>query len=58
VDGKFAFELFDTFGFPIDLTELMARERGMEVDMVGFNKVWTNKKKDRVQQQLLILMIG
>jgi alanyl-tRNA synthetase len=36
VDGKFAFELFDTFGFPIDLTELMARERGMEVDMVGF----------------------
>ncbi|PLX13854.1 MAG: alanine--tRNA ligase, partial [Marinilabiliales bacterium] len=38
VDGEFAFELFDTFGFPIDLTRLMAREKGYEVDMDGFNK--------------------
>ncbi len=38
VDGTFAFELFDTFGFPIDLTRLMAREKGYEVDMEGFNK--------------------
>jgi len=45
VDGKFAFELFDTFGFPIDLTELMARERGMEVDMVGFNKSLDEQKE-------------
>jgi len=38
IDGDFAFELFDTFGFPIDLTQLMAREKGYEVDMDGFNK--------------------
>ncbi|MFM7177107.1 MAG: alanine--tRNA ligase, partial [Bacteroidota bacterium] len=37
IEGQFAFELFDTFGFPIDLTQLMAREKGMEVDMDGFN---------------------
>jgi alanyl-tRNA synthetase len=34
--GECAFILYDTYGFPIDLTELLARERGMVVDMVGF----------------------
>ena len=38
IDGDFAFELFDTYGFPIDLTILMAREKGYEVDMKGFEK--------------------
>ena len=38
IDGAFAFELFDTFGFPIDLTRLMAHEQGWEVDMEGFAK--------------------
>ena len=38
IDGSFAFELYDTFGFPIDLTELMAREIGWTVDMEGFSK--------------------
>ena len=38
IDGSFAFELYDTFGFPIDLTELMAREIGWTVDMDGFFK--------------------
>ena len=37
IDGSFAFELFDTFGFPIDLTQLMAREIGWSVDMEGFS---------------------
>ena len=44
VDGKFAFELYDTFGFPIDLTELMAREKGMTVDMNEFTKCLTEQK--------------
>ncbi|MBX7243316.1 MAG: alanine--tRNA ligase [Bacteroidia bacterium] len=38
VDGDFAFKLYDTFGFPIDLTQLMARERGGSVDMEGFEQ--------------------
>ncbi|RYZ24767.1 MAG: alanine--tRNA ligase, partial [Sphingobacteriales bacterium] len=36
VEGSFAFELSDTFGFPIDLTELMAREKGLTVDVEGY----------------------
>ncbi len=38
IEGSFAFELFDTYGFPVDLTRLMAREAGWEVDMEGFRK--------------------
>ncbi len=36
IGGDDAFRLYDTFGFPIDLTELMARERGYAVDIAGF----------------------
>src|SRR5690606_36358161 len=36
--GDFAFELYDTLGFPIALTELLAREGGVEVDMRGFQQ--------------------
>jgi len=46
IDGAFAFELFDTFGFPIDLTELLSREKGMAVDMDGFQKA-LQAQKDR-----------
>ncbi len=38
IDGDFTFELFDTYGFPVDLTELMASEKGYKVDMQGFEK--------------------
>ncbi|HSU55440.1 MAG TPA: alanine--tRNA ligase [Candidatus Dormibacteraeota bacterium] len=44
VSGDFAFKLYDTYGFPLDLTELMARERGLNVDVVGFNKLMEEQK--------------
>jgi alanyl-tRNA synthetase len=44
IDGSFAFELYDTYGFPIDLTQLMAKEAGWEVDMEGFNKGLVEQK--------------
>ncbi len=44
VDGAFAFELFDTYGFPVDLTALMAREKGWKVDMEGFEQGMEKQK--------------
>lgn len=46
IDGSFAFELFDTYGFPVDLTALLAREKNMEVDMAGFQQR-LNEQKER-----------
>jgi len=46
IDGQFAFELYDTFGFPIDLTQLMAREQGLIVDIKGF-ETGLNIQKER-----------
>ncbi|MGV3754863.1 MAG: alanine--tRNA ligase [Verrucomicrobiota bacterium] len=44
VSGEIAFKLYDTYGFPLDLTELMARERGFLVDKVGFDKLMEEQK--------------
>ncbi len=45
LSGAFAFQLYDTFGFPIDLTELLARERGLNVDTAGFDKLMDEQKR-------------
>jgi len=46
VEGSFAFELSDTFGFPIDLTELMAREKGWSVDLEAYEQALKKQKDD------------
>ena len=45
VSGIHAFELYDTHGFPIDLTQLLAREKGIEVDLKGFEAELTKQKE-------------
>jgi len=45
IDGKFAFELYDTFGFPIDLTELLALENDFRLDMPGFTEALLKQKE-------------
>jgi alanyl-tRNA synthetase len=45
ISGDDAFRLYDTYGFPIDLTELMAEERGYRVDMNGFNAALEGQRR-------------
>lgn len=46
ITGEDAFKLYDTFGFPLDLTKLIASEKGLEVDEAGF-EAEMQKQKDR-----------
>jgi alanyl-tRNA synthetase len=39
IAGEEVFKLYDTYGFPIDLTQLMARERGLDIDQAGFEQL-------------------
>jgi len=45
IAGEEAFKLYDTYGFPLDLTELMARERGLRVDVAGFDACMAVQRK-------------
>ncbi len=58
ISGEDTFRLYDTFGFPIDLTELMARERGYLIDTAGFEQALAAQRKqsqdERKSKQLTV----
>jgi alanyl-tRNA synthetase len=59
ITGAFAFKLYDTYGFPLDLTELMARERGLTVDVDGFNKLMDEQRaRARAAQKKEIISLS
>ena len=53
ISGEDAFVLYDTFGFPIDLSELIASEKGYKIDLEGF-QVELQKQKDRARNATAI----
>ncbi len=57
--GEDAFKLYDTYGFPLDLTELMARERGLTVDVEGFNKLMDEQRaRARAAQKKTVIELS
>ena len=52
IDGKTAFELYDTFGFPVDLTRLIASENAVEVDIKGF-ETFLQEQKERSRRDAI-----
>ncbi len=45
IDGETAFKLHDTYGFPIDLTKIIADERGLELDTLGYERLMEEAKE-------------
>jgi alanyl-tRNA synthetase len=58
ISGEDAFQLYDTYGFPLDLTELMAQERGLKVDKAGFEVLMDQQRqRARAAQKSDSLMV-
>ncbi len=58
ISGTDAFQLYDTYGFPIDLTQLMAQERGFKVDTAGFDNLMEQQRnRARAAQKGASLMV-
>jgi alanyl-tRNA synthetase len=59
IAGEDAFRLYDTFGFPIDLTQLMARERGYTVDIDGFDDALAaQREQSRAERRSKAITVG
>lgn len=59
ISGEFAFKLYDTYGFPLDLTELMARESGLSVDSAQFEKLMKEQReRARAAQKKEVITIS
>jgi alanyl-tRNA synthetase len=57
--GDFPFQLHDTYGFPLDLTELMAREHGLAVDVAGFeDRMDEQRARARAAQKKALIRIA
>ena len=58
IKGDDAFKLYDTFGFPIDLTSLIANEKSFKVDIDGFNKNMKIQKNRSKTKRMMIYLTG
>lgn len=53
IGGETVFKLYDTYGFPVDLTADIARERGLTLDLVGFEQAMAQQKPVRGRRVIL-----
>ncbi len=59
LSGEFAFKLYDTYGFPLDLTQLMARERGLEIDLATFeSQMEAQRARARAAQKRSVIELS
>ena len=59
IPGRLAFELYDTFGFPLDMTELLATERGLRVDTAGFEAAMQGQRaRGRAAQKKEVIEVS
>ncbi|MCK4404854.1 MAG: alanine--tRNA ligase, partial [candidate division Zixibacteria bacterium] len=54
IPGEEVFKLYDTYGFPLDLTQVIAQEKGLLVDLKGFNRLLEQQKERSREQQKVV----